>query len=108
MIWKDYTEKKDKTVSFKKVERVKINGAKEIKDEDGKVLSKAVEEVKESYIVLATKQWNSENGESLPDAEKEYSLEMLESEKKKFESDKKFAEENILELEKAITDFKKL
>jgi len=94
MKWSKYsTLKSAKKVAFEKVA--------EVKDGDDKV-------VKESYIVLAQKRFDSETGEALDDSKREWSLSDLEREKARYDLDIASAKAESDELAKAIADFKKL
>lgn len=108
MNWAKYADKKGKTADFKSKERVVQEAIKEVKDEDGKVVREAVEEKKESYIVLVQKMWDSESGEALADSEREYSLSELESEKARYDADMARAKAQSDGLKAAIADYKKL
>jgi len=94
MRWSKYsTLKTAKKVAFEKIA--------EVKDSDDKV-------VKEAYIVLAQKRFNSETGEALDDSKREWSLSDLEREKARYDRDMAEAKAESDELAKAIADFKKL
>ena len=94
MKWSKYSSLKTaKKVAFEKVA--------EVKDDDDKV-------VKEAYIVLAQKRFDSETGEALDDSKREYSLSDLEREKARYDKDIARAKAESDELAKAIADFKKL
>ena len=94
MKWSKYSSLKTaKKVAFEKV-------AKE-KNSDDKV-------VKEAYIVLAQKQFDSETGEAMDDSKREVSLSDLEREKARYDNDMARAKAESDELAKAIADFKKL
>ena len=94
MRWSKYsTLKTAKKVAFEKVA--------EEKDSDDKV-------VKEAYIVLAQKHFDSETGEAMDDSKREVSLSDLEREKASYDSDMARAKAESDELAKAIADFKKL
>ena len=94
MKWSKYsTLKTAKKVAFEKVA--------EVKDADDKV-------VKEAYIVLAQKRFDSETGEALDDSKREYSLSELEGEKARYDDEMAKAKAESDELAKAIADFKKL
>ena len=94
MKWSKYsTLKTAKKVAFEKVA--------EVKDADDKV-------VKEAYIVLAQKRFDSETGEALDDSKQEWSLSDLEREKARYDRDMAEAKAESDELAKAIADFKKL
>jgi len=94
MRWSKYSSLKTaKKVAFEKVA--------EEKDSDDKV-------VKEAYIVLAQKQFDSETGEAMDDSKREVSLSDLEREKASYDSDMARAKAESDELAKAIADFKKL
>tara|TARA_R100000773_G_C4166393_1_gene81978 strand:+ start:327 stop:656 length:330 start_codon:yes stop_codon:yes gene_type:complete len=108
MNWSKYAERKGKSADFKSKERVLQPAILEEKDKDGKVVQEAVEEKKESYIVLVQKRWNSESGEPLFDSEREYRLKDLESEKARYDDDIAKAKEQSDGLKKAIADFKKI
>ena len=108
MNWEKYADKKGKTADFKSKERVVQEAIKEVKDEDGKVVREAVEEKKESYIVLVQKMWDAESGEALADSEREYSLSELESEKARYDADMARAKAQSDGLKAAIADYKKL
>ena len=108
MNWAKYADKKGKTADFKSKERVVQEAVSEVKDEDGKVVRQAVEEKKESYIVLVQKRWDAESGEALPDQERQYSLSELESEKARYDADMARAKEQSDGLKAAIADYKKL
>jgi hypothetical protein len=108
MNWANYTDKKGKTVDFKSKERVVQEAVSEVKDDDGKVVRKAVAEKKETYIALVSKKWDAETGEALSDQEKEYSLSDLESAKAGYDADIAQRKEKSDGLASAIADFKKL
>ena len=94
MKWSKYsTLKSAKKVAFEKVA--------EVKDGDDKV-------VKESYIVLAQKRFDSETGEALDDSKREWSLSDLEREKSRYDNEMARAKAESDGLAKAIEDFKKL
>ena len=94
MRWSKYsTLKTAKKVAFEKVA--------EVKDGDDKVL-------KEAYIVLAKKQFDSETGEAMDDSKRKMSLSDLESEKARYDDEIARAKAESDELAKAIADFKKL
>ena len=94
MRWSKYsTLKTAKKVAFEKVA--------EVKDADDKV-------VKEAYIVLAQKRFDSETGEALDDSKQEWSLSELEREKVRYDSQIAELQAESDELAKAIADFKKL
>ena len=94
MRWSKYsTLKTAKKVAFEKVA--------EEKDSDDKV-------VKEAYIVLAQKHFDSETGEAMDDSKREMSLSDLEREKARYDNDMASAKAESDELAKAIADFKKL
>ena len=94
MKWSKYsTLKTAKKVAFEKVA--------EQKDSDDKV-------VKEAYIVLAQKRFDSETGEALDDSKREWSLSELENEKAHYDNDMARAKAESDGLAKAIADFKKL
>ena len=94
MKWSKYSSLKTaKKVAFEKVA--------EEKDSDDKVL-------KQAYIVLVQKHFDSETGEALVDSNREYSLSDLEREKARYDSDMAKAKAESDELAKAIADFKKL
>jgi len=94
MKWSKYsTLKTAKKVAFEKVA--------EVKDADDKV-------VKEAYIVLTQKRFDSETGEALDDSKREWSLSELEREKAGYDKDMAKAKAESDELAKAIADFKKL
>ena len=94
MKWSKYsTLKTAKKVAFEKVA--------EVKDADDKV-------VKEAYIVLAQKRFDSETGEALDDSKQEWSLSELEREKARYDSEIVSAKAESDELAIAIEDFKKL
>jgi len=108
MNWAKYADKKGKTADFKSKERVVQEAVSQVKDEDGKVIQKAVAEKKELYIALVEKKWNSESGESLPDQEIDYTLSELEFEKARYDDDMAKAKAQSDGLKTAIADFKKL
>ena len=92
MKWSKYSSLKTaKKVAFEKVA--------EVKDDDDKV-------VKEAYIVLAQKRFDSETGEALDDSKREYSLSDLEREKARYDKDIARAKAESDGLAKAIEDFK--
>ena len=94
MRWSKYSSLKTaKKIAFEKVA--------EVKDADDKV-------VKEAYIVLAQKRFDSQTGEALDDSKREYSLSELEGEKARYDKDMAEAKAESDELAKAIEDFKKL
>ena len=94
MKWSNYsTLKSASKVGFEKVA--------EEKDSDDKV-------VKEAYIVLAQKHFDSETGEAMDDSKREMSLSDLEREKARYDNDMARAKAESDELAKAIADFKKL
>ena len=94
MKWSSYSSLKSASkVAFEKVD--------ELKDSDDNVL-------KESYIVLSQKRFDSETGEALDDLKREYSLGELEREKARYDSEIIDAKAESDELAKAIEDFKKL
>ena len=94
MKWSKYS-------SLKTANKVAFEKVAEVKDADDKV-------VKEAYIVLVQKQFDSETGESLDDSKREWSLSELEREKARYDSDMASAKAESDELAKAIEDFKKL
>ena len=108
MNWAKYADKKGKTADFKSKERVIQEAVSEVKDDDGKVVRKAVEEKKKSYIAMVEKRWDAESGEALDDSEREYSLSELENEKARYDTDMARAKEQSDGLASAIADFKKL
>ena len=108
MNWAKYADRKGKTADFKSKERVVQEAISEVKDEDGKVVQKAVAEKKEAYIVMVEKKWNSESGEPLADNEREYRLSDLESEKARYDAECARAKAQSDGLASAIEDFKKL
>tara|TARA_Y100001937_G_scaffold42576_1_gene60270 strand:+ start:187 stop:513 length:327 start_codon:yes stop_codon:yes gene_type:complete len=108
MNWAKYADRKGKTADFKSKERVVQEAISEVKDEDGKVVREAVEEKKESYIVLVQKRWDAESGEALPDQERQYRLSELEREKERYDADMAKAKAQSDGLKVAIADFKKL
>ena len=108
MNWAKYADKKGKTADFKSKERVVQEAVSQVKDEDGKVIQKAVAEKKELYIALVEKKWNSESGEALADSEVQWSLNNLESEKAKYDAEMAKAKAQSDGLKTAIADFKKL
>jgi len=108
MNWSEYKEKKGKTADFKNKEKIIQEAVPETKDKDGKIIYKAIEEKKESYVVISKKMWNSETGEVMPDNEKEYTLAELKSEKKKYDNEIQKAKAQSDGLALAIEDFKKL
>ena len=108
MNWAKYADKKGKTADFKSKERVVQKAVSEVKDDDGKVVHKAVAEKKEAYIALVSKRWDSESGEPLDDSEKEYSLKDLEFEKAIYDADMARAKAQSDGLKAAIADYKKL
>ncbi len=108
MNWAKYADKKGKTADFKSKERVIQEAVSEVKDDDGKVVRKAVEEKKKSYIAMVEKRWDAESGEALDDSEREYSLSELENEKARYDADMARAKEQSDGLKAAIADFKKL
>ena len=92
MKWSKYsTLKTAKKVAFEKVA--------EEKDADDKV-------VKEAYIVLSQKRFDSETGEALDDSKREWSLSDLEREKARYDRDMAEAKAESDGLAKAIEDFK--
>ena len=94
MRWSKYSSLKTaKKIAFEKVA--------EVKDADDKV-------VKEAYIVLAQKRFDSQTGEALDDSKREWSLSDLEREKASYDKDIAEAKAESDELAKAIEDFKKL
>jgi hypothetical protein len=94
MRWSKYsTLKTAKKVAFEKVA--------EVKDSDDNV-------IKQAYVVLAQKRFDSETGEALDDSKREYSLSELEREKARYDRDMARAKAESDELAKAIEDFKKL
>tara|TARA_R100001440_G_C2471606_1_gene111746 strand:- start:120 stop:446 length:327 start_codon:yes stop_codon:yes gene_type:complete len=108
MNWAKYADKKGKTADFKSKERVVQEAVSEVKDEDGKVVRQAIEEKKESYIVLVQKRWDAESGEALADQEKQYSLSELESEKARYDAEMARSKAQSDGLATAIEDYKKL
>ena len=94
MKWSKYS-------SLKTANKVAFEKVAEVKDADDKV-------VKEAYIVLVQKQFDSETGESLDDSKREWSLSELEREKARYDRDMAEAKAESDELAKAIEDFKKL
>jgi hypothetical protein len=94
MRWSKYsTLKTAKKVAFEKVA--------EVKDSDDNV-------IKQAYVVLAQKRFDSETGEALDDSKREYSLSELEREKARYDREIARAKAESDELAKAIADFKKL
>tara|TARA_R110002020_G_scaffold12058_1_gene44710 strand:+ start:495 stop:779 length:285 start_codon:yes stop_codon:yes gene_type:complete len=94
MKWSKYSSLKTaKKVAFEKVA--------EEKDDDDKV-------VKEAYIVLTQKHFDSETGEAMDDSKSKVSLSDLEREKARYDNDIAKAKAESDELAKAIVDFKKL
>jgi hypothetical protein len=94
MRWSKYsTLKTAKKVAFEKVA--------EVKDSDDNV-------IKQAYVVLAQKRFDSETGEALDDSKREYSLSELEREKARYDREIARAKAESDELAKAIEDFKKL
>ena len=94
MKWSKYsTLKTAKKVAFEKVA--------ETKDSDDNVK-------KEAHVVLAQKRFDGETGEALADFKREYSLNDLEREKARYDSEIASAKAESDELAKAIADFKKL
>ena len=108
MNWAKYADKKGKTADFKSKERVVQEAVSEVKDDKGKVVRQAVEEKKESYIVMSEKRWDAESGEALADSERQWSLSDLEREKEKYDANMARAKEYSDGLASAIADFKKL
>tara|TARA_R100001224_G_C3928001_1_gene117676 strand:+ start:256 stop:540 length:285 start_codon:yes stop_codon:yes gene_type:complete len=94
MKWSSYS-------SLKSASKVAFEKVAEVKDSDDKV-------VKQAYIVLVQKHFDSETGEALDDLKREYSLGELEREKARYDSDIADAKAESDELAKAIEDFKKL
>ena len=94
MKWSSYS-------SLKSASKVAFEKVAEVKDSDDKV-------VKQAYIVLVQKQFDSETGESLDDSKREWSLSELEREKARYDRDMERAKAESDELAKAIEDFKKL
>ena len=94
MRWSKYSSLKTaKKVAFEKVA--------EVKAADDKV-------VKEAYIVLSQKRFDSETGEALDDSKQEWSLSDLEREKARYDNEMARAKAESDGLAKAIEDFKKL
>ena len=94
MKWSNYSKLKTaKKVAFEKVA--------EEKDSDDNV-------IKDAYIVLTQKQFNSETGEAMNDNKRKISLSELESEKARHDSDIATAKAESDELAVMIADFKKL
>ena len=108
MNWEKYADRKGKIADFKSKERVVQEAISEVKDENGEVVREAVEEKKESYVVLVQKRWDSESGEALSDQESLYSLSELESEKEIYDADMARAKAKSDGIALAIKDFKKL
>ena len=108
MNWAKYADKKGETADVKSKERVIQEAVSEVKADDGKVVRKAVEEKKKSYIAMVEKRWDAESGEALDDSEREYSLSELENEKARYDADMARAKEQSDGLKAAIADFKKL
>jgi flagellar hook assembly protein FlgD len=108
MNWAKYADKKGKTADFKSKERVVQEAVSEVKDENGKVVRQAVEEKKESYIVMSEKRWDAESGEALADSERQWSLSELEREKARYDANMARAKAYSDGLASAIADFKKL
>jgi len=108
MNWAKYADKKGKTADFKSKERIVQEAVSEVKDDKGKVVRQAVEEKKESYIVMSEKRWDAESGEALADSERQWSLSDLEREKEKYDANMARAKEYSDGLASAITDYKKL
>ena len=94
MKWSKYS-------SLKTANKVAFEKVAEVKDADDKV-------VKEAYIVLVQKQFDSETGEAMDDLKQEWSLSELEREKARYDRDMAEAKAESDELAKAIEDFKKL
>ena len=94
MKWSKYSSLKTaKKVAFEKVA--------EVKDSDDRV-------TKPAHVVLAQKRFDAETGEALADSKNEYSLNDLEREKARYDSEIANAKAESDELAKAIADFKKL
>ena len=108
MNWAKYADKKGKTADFKSKEKVVQKAISEVKDDDGKVVRKAVAEKKEAYIAMVEKRWDAESGDALADTEREYSLAELEREKARYDDDMAKAKKQSDGLALAIADFKKL
>ena len=108
MNWAKYADKKGKTADFKSKERVVQPAQEEVKDSKGKVVQEKKEAVKEAYIVMAEKRWDTETGEALADTERQYSLLELESEKAKYDAEMENAKAQSDGLKAAIADYKKL
>jgi len=94
MKWSNYSKLKTaKKVAFEKVA--------EEKDSDDNV-------IKNAYVLLVQKQFDSETGEAMDDNKREISLSELESEKDRYDSDMATAKVISDELAVMIADFKKL
>jgi len=94
MKWSNYSKLKTaKKVAFEKVA--------EEKDSDNNV-------IKDAYVTLTQKQFDSETGEAMNDNKREISLSELESEKDRYDSDMATAKVISDELAVMIADFKKL
>jgi len=88
----------------------KIAAVAEVKDtfnEDGSVKKQGTSAVPE-YVVLETKQYDSNTGEEMTASAREISLADLEREKARFTAEKAAAQAQITELNKMITDIKAL
>ena len=94
MKWSKYS-------SLKTAKKVVFEKVAEVKDSDDKV-------TKPAHVVLAQKRFDAETGEALADSKREYSLDELEREKARYDSEIANAKAESDELAKAIADFKKL
>ena len=108
MNWSKYKEKKGKKADFVKKEKQIYPAKKQKKNEAGEVVQKKQDAVKQEYVAYVCKCWNQENGEAMPDNEREWSLAQLESEKKRWDDEMQRAKGYSDGLALAIEDFKKL
>ena len=82
----------------------KIAAVTEVKNSDGVVTTYAAPE----YIVIETKRYDSNTGEEKTASSKTITLAELESDKARYTAEKASAQVQITELNKMITDIKKV
>ena len=94
MKWSNYSK-------VKTAKKVAVEKVAEDKNSDDNV-------IKDAYVLLVQKQFDSETGEVLADSKREMSLSDLEREKDRYDSDMAMAKAESDELAVMIADFKKL